>query len=171
MKKQNLTLIVLLLIIAGSFASCKEKEEKVEDKLPLSKNEIISTNLLKNSSINPQLLLGGWKCKEFAFTEDGLAIVSIVELQAGNILVRDQDAQYSNYWYYNGHAFSYSLSNHLINIICSVPYTFVNAPREEADIAKALNNTYSFSIKEDTLIFYFIGINNRNLLIFERSAL
>ena len=67
MKTKIVKLIMLLLILPGSFSSCKEKE-------PNDKHDLISSNLLKMGSVESALLIGEWDIIKFAYTADGKKI-------------------------------------------------------------------------------------------------
>jgi len=64
MDTQILKFITILLILSGNFSLCEGKE-------PKSKQDLISSNLLKTGSVEPALLVGEWNFIMFAYTDDG----------------------------------------------------------------------------------------------------
>jgi hypothetical protein len=67
LKVQNLKFITILLILLGSFSSCKGKESK-------GKHDLISSDLLKTDSVEYEMLIGEWNIINFAYTDDGKKI-------------------------------------------------------------------------------------------------
>ena len=164
--------------MAGGFVSCKEKESK-------DRHDLISSNLSKNGSIDPAFLIGEWELIKFSYTEDGKRIsdvktisrVSDVSLSYNIVKIRDDDpTQYiidapsgvSGPWIFANNYLFYSISGNLISfakLSGSVWAIDIHMTDEGFDILNALTNAYSFVIKDNELIIYFTGIDNKNLLI------
>ena len=172
MKVKNILLTPLLLLaVAMTAASCNE----VEKNYPID----ISTNLLQNGSADPALLIGEWDIVKFAHTTDGKKIVDVTVISRGwlhvlSIADKDsieckhsvEDMQW-NIFHTNWSRFICSLSGNSITFsLCGS--TFAMPTPEEITILEALENSYSFVVRDDELILYFTGIENTNLLIFKK---
>lgn len=64
---------------------------------------------------------------------------------------------------------NYSISAGLIDISLIYQPTYAGVFPEEEDIANALANAYSFTVKDNELIIYFTGTEKKNLLILKKQ--
>ncbi len=183
--------IVILCIVCTLFSfSCQNKSEADQ---PLS-DEQISSNLSKMGEIDPGLLIGEWDLIAFAYTGDGNKISDVAAISkvaawvdvngSGLPLNRltisdDNPMDYGNVessdrlsgpWVFWPYYLYYSISENLISYSKEdYPYYIMDTFTDEGyDVLNALRNTYSFFIKNDELIIYFIGAKNKNLLILKK---
>ena len=173
--KPYMSLLIMMSII---FWSCNELEMD---------NEHVVKNLSKNGKNAPELLIGEWELVKFAFTADGKKIsnekdISDLALMWGDKVLQisyDDPLQYIKdapsdlfgpFHIMNSYHF-YSISGNRITFSRYSDNTFgidIHITDEGHNVLNALKNTYSFVIKGDELIIYFIGEENRNLLILKK---
>jgi len=168
--------VILAFTLIGIICSCQSKNE-ADQPDPLS--ELISSNLLKDGTIDPKLLIGEWDCIKFAYTADGNEILKETALSGGKLTipVASTPEKYLEnrellwcFGYINSCGLYCSLSGSSIKLeLVYCTYVYVKPPHEEYDIRSALMNAYSFVIKGDELIFYFKGTEDKNLLILKKS--
>jgi len=138
----------------------------------------ISFNLSKMGEIEPVQLNGVWDCVRFAYTADGNTISEVAAISKGELTIpafftdKIEDTwrlSYVNDIWYTYSFSSSSLSDNLLTLNLAGS-TIVGAPPEEDEIDMALENAYSFVIKGNELMIYFIGVENKNLLILEKRV-
>ncbi|GHT68708.1 hypothetical protein AGMMS50239_34360 [Bacteroidia bacterium] len=117
--------------------------------------------------IDPTLLVGEWDCIKFAYTADGKTILDINTLSKGRIIISNLKDKWA-FVHTNEIFYNHSLSGNLIQLTMNGS-TFVMPPQEEINICEALENAYSFAIKDNELMIYFTGDDNKNLLILKNN--
>ena len=168
---QSIMLCVTCMLFSWS---CQNRNE-ADLPEPLS-DEMISFSLSENGKIDPELLIGEWDAKKFAYTADGHKISDVVNIK--NALLDIQSAHTSSVcetydpetgmislskmWILhssiNGGGWLSSLSGNLINLtFCGSTKMGVPNPHEENDIVWALDNAKSFVIKGNELMIFFSG--------------
>ena len=166
---EMLCMTLLLLLTA---TGCNKQEANI------NQDDLISSNLLKNGDIDSTSLVGEWKCIKFAYTTNGDAILDVASISTGNLTIPIASTPIENTledrWclsHTNQNWYICSLSNNLIDLIITLNgSTYVMPSLEEIDITFALENAYSFVIRDDELIIYFRGGENKNLLILKRKS-
>ena len=169
--KKTLKLVVLCLAGMLFIWSCQmgDNEQNLN-------HELISFNLLKGGDINSALLIGEWDCIEFAYTSDGSKISNVSDISKGSLTIPyaptpiEQQMNMEYGWrleHSNSNWFVCSLNGNLIELKPNGS-TLAGSPPEEVDIKTALMNVYSFVIKDDELVFYFTGNEDKNLLILKK---
>ena len=180
--------VVAMCVVCMLVWSCQSKNEAGQ---PLS-DELITSNLSIDGSINPELLIGEWDCIKFAYTADGSKISGAVAISESRLRIPSVPTPIENNdepWILDlaiSNRFICSLDGNLIKLRCigSTSYLYIMPPHEMYDIILALENAYSFVIKGDILFFYFTGIEkyltgegrheytekikNKNLLILKK---
>ena len=117
--------------------------------------------------IDPALLIGEWDCIKFAYIAEDEMISDVAVLSKGHIVIPNLENKWK-FVHMNEIFYNHSLSEgNLIKLTMSGS-TFIMPPQEEIDICEALENAYSFDIKNNELMFYFTGIENKNLLILKK---
>jgi hypothetical protein len=123
--------------------------------------------LSENGDVDPAPLVGEWDCIKFAYIAEDKTISNVVLLLKGHIVVPNMEDKWT-FVHTNEIFYNHSLSEgNLIKLTMSGS-TFIMPPQEEIDICEALENAYSFSIKVNELMIYFIGVENKNLLILKK---
>ena len=186
---QKVAVVILSIVCTMLTWSCQSKNEAGQ---PLS-DELITSNLSIDGSINPELLIGEWDCIKFAYTADGSKISGAVAISEGRLTIPSVPTPIENNGYEPwtlvrevSNRFICSLDGNLIKLRCIgyTSYLYIMPPHEMYDIILALENVYNFVIKGDDLIFYFTGIEkdltgenshyytekikNKNLLILKK---
>ena len=170
-KLEMLKITVILLMLVGSFYSCQSKNE-VNRTLS---DEQISFNLSKDGEIDPTLLIGEWNLVKFAHTTDGNKTSDVVDILRGRLIIpfaptpieKNEDERW-RLDHSNSNWFICSLNENLIKLELRGSTYMLGTP-EEDEIVNAFINAYSFVIKDEKLIIYFAGIENKNLLILKRD--
>jgi len=195
MKTKNV-IIAIVLFLVGSFSACCNEEGQ------RNKHDIISSNLLRNGSVDTNLLVGEWNIAWFAYTTDGkkisnrteipidptldiewiasqngISITEAVEMVRPRLTIpfkEQNDVVCEGLWTVsvcNTSCWDYSINNNLINLEL-FGSTLKNCPYPaEDEVFRALSNAHSFVVRNDELIIYFTGVENRNLLIFKGREL
>jgi len=186
MKTKNLILSISLISILSviTVCSCQYTNETSD---PIS--DMISLNLSKDGKIDPELLIGEWDCIMFAYTADGCNILNETALSCalwdGRLTIPvvptpkdyivNGDILWEALWrfhYINSHHLSCSLSGNSIKLnllFATKKYDEPECIKKEIDITTALKNAYSFVVKDNELIIYFTGVEDKNLLIFKKA--
>jgi hypothetical protein len=159
----------LLLTICLIGTAC-EKDSKKD-------HNLIASNLSKNGSSDLSLLVGNWDFVKFGYTSDGNKILDRTTISKAYLKIPAAPTSIENgmnkQWMLhsvNSIWYSCSISNNLIELtFCGSTYVQVAPLHEENEISFALENAYSFVIKGDGLIIYFIGIEDKNLLILKKQ--
>jgi len=126
--------------------------------------DVIADNLSKKGSVDPTLLLGEWDCVKFACTDDGNKIEDIAGVQKGHIRINE-----AGLWICHTSMCFVGLTTNGKWFRKDFSTRFIHTPQEEADIIIALLSMYSYVIKDDELIIYFIlNGSDSNLLILKR---
>ena len=164
--------MMLLLILLGNFSSCEKNE-------PKDGRDLISSNLLKTGSIESALLIGEWDCIKFAYTVDGNTILDVTTISNAILLIpvapTPIEHEMEDRWHLscvNSNYFICSLSGNLVELqLLLKGSTYINVPdsHEENQILEALAKAYSFVIKDNELMIYFTGVENKNLLILKKK--
>ena len=155
-------LCVLMFIIYG----CGKDEQPLSD-------EEISFNLSKSGEFDPALLIGEWELVKFASTADGNKISKVVNVSGGRLEIPiaptadDCEIKRGQWRLQCANEIFYicTISGNLIELkSCLRSYLGVGPPHVEYDCDLAFDNAYSFVIKGDELIIYFIKVEDKNLL-------
>jgi hypothetical protein len=172
MKVNLFKIAAIMLMLAGGFGSCGDKNEVDHPK----SDEQISINLSKSGSYDAALLIGKWDCIKFAYTADGIKISDVSAINGATleipVVATPVEHDTENRWKLdcvNSTWFICSISGNLIDLM-QRGSTYVGIPpdHEENHITNALTNAYGFVIKEDELIIYFTGVKDQNLLILKK---
>ena len=131
----------------------------------MEQNETIEIPPL-SGDIDPALLIGKWDCIKFAYIAEDKTISDVTVLLKGHIVIPNMEDRWI-FVYMNEIFYDHSLSGNLITLTASGS-SFAMPPQEETDICEALANAYRFTIKDNELMVYFTGDENKNLLIFKR---
>ena len=121
----------------------------------------------KSGEINPALLIGEWDCVKFAYIAKDKTISDVALLSKGQLKIPNLEDKWL-FTHGNQYLCTYSISDNLISFTAVIPITYAMPFQEEIDISEALENAYSFSIKDNELIFHFAGVENKNLLILKK---
>ena len=175
MKRNKLLDYSLIASLLFFCCMCKNNDEIQQTSNTLS-DEQIATNLSKTGKIDPDLLVGNWGIKNFAYTVDGKIISNEAPISKGrlNIPLAPTPTEYEQddkWWLsvYNLMGFICELSGNFIKLTFEgSTYLYVTPPNIEYDIIEAFINSYSFVIKGNELIIHFTGVDKRNLLIFKK---
>ena len=170
--KKTFKLIALCVLCMLFTWSCQMDNN--EDDM---RNELISSNLLKDGDINSASLIGEWDCVKFAYTTDGNKISNVSDISKGGLTIpyaptpieQNLEDRWELY-HSNSTWFICSLNGNLIKLELKGS-TLVGSPPEESNIVEALRNVYSFVVKDNELIFYFTGDEDKNLLILKNDKL
>jgi len=153
------------------FWSCQnEGDAKLSEQLSFEQIEQISINLSIGGEINPELLIGEWELIKFAFTADGKKISDVAAISSGILIPTSIDDDGLAQWCLitaNSTCFIYSLEGNRIKLKrkgVSFSYVYVIPPNEEYDLISALNNAYSFVIKDNELMIYFMKEKDKEIL-------
>jgi len=141
--------------------------------------DLIASNLLKKGSADTTFLIGKWDVVKLAYTANGNEISDVTAISKAILTIPIAITPIENYlqdrWKLdcvNSIWFVSSLSDNLIELaMCGSTFVYVPDEHEENHIVSALTNAYSFVIIDDELIIYFIGIEDRNLLILKNNKL
>ena len=168
-RMQKFTLATLCIVYTLLSWSCQNKNE-----VDLLSDEQISFNLSQNGKTDPELLIGEWDAVKFAYTADGHRISDVVKISSAQLEIpvaptyfecdvyNPENGVYtaSETWklyVINGSAWVCSLSGNSIKVsFCGQTKRGVPCPHEEWDIFRAFYNAYSFVIKGNELIIFFI---------------
>ena len=166
---QKVAILTLCVVLSWS---CQNRKDLPEE--PLS-DELISFNLSKSGTIDPELLIGEWDAIKFAYTADGQKISDVVKIKNADLVipvaptdtvceVYDTETGmhiFSEQWNLrciNGSMWLASISGNLINLtFCGSTKMGVPIPHEEWDMVWALDNAKSFVIKGNELMIFFTG--------------
>ena len=167
MKRQ----VIVLILIGILCVTCQSKNEANQT---LS-DEQISFNLSKDGKIDPTLLIGEWNLVKFAHTTDGKKTSDVVDISRGRLIIpfaptpieKNEDERW-RLDHSNSNWFICSLNENLIKLELRGSTYMLGTP-EEDEIVNAFINAYSFVIKDEKLIIYFAGVENKNLLILKRD--
>ena len=129
-----------------------------------------------NKEIDPALLIGEWDCVKFAYTEDGKTISDVAAISRGHLEIpfaptpveNNPEDRWSFHHTYNTSYFICSISGNLIELKLD-GYSFAAFLPEELAIIFALENAYSFAVKDDELMIYFAKGDHWNLLILKKQ--
>jgi len=166
-----------LLMLAGGLSSCNGNENTKNDLLP---PELIASNLAKNGGFDPELISGEWRLVKFAHTTNGniatcLRTYDILGgahygvLQALD-LTTETGIPIWLFGYISSFRVEYSISYpNLIELsLFQTSFDWPNSQQQDT-VVFALNNAYSFILRNDELIIHFTGKENKNLLIFKKQ--
>ena len=162
-------LCIVWLLLTGSCQSFLE---------PLSHAEITS-NLSKEGSTDYALLSGEWEPVRFAYTADGEKITHAVIIHNDLMLyINDLGLFFDDEFIYLHGPWEYA-NRYLFyaNYGDEIRFSRFSEAEYEIDIhitgegysvLNALTNLYSFVVRDNELILYFTGVENRNLLILKK---
>ena len=176
MRKLFSLISITFLIMTVIMACNKDENEDVTQQLS---DEQITLNLLEfnKGELNLDLLYGEWDVIKFAYTANGNEIMDVAEKPyTGRFSISDYINELGiptwGFGCISSFRVEYSVSSpNLIRLsLYQTDYLLVNSPEQDA-IVEALNNAYSFIVKDDELIIYFTGDKNKNLLIFKKHEL
>ena len=125
-----------------------------------------SENPPASGDIDSTLFIGEWDCIKFAYIADDKTISDVAVLSKGYFIIPNMEDKWT-FVHTNEIFYEHSISGNLIKLTMRGS-TFILPPQEEIDICEALKNAYSFAIKDNELMIYFTGIENKNLLIFKK---
>jgi hypothetical protein len=149
--------------------------------------------VFSNGSIDPELLFRGWVLTKFAYTADGKKIsnvVAITDLGVGTTLylpisddsywdredlirsfaLTDLPSGLIVFFHFYPMDFLCSITDNLItyHADCQFIKAGINYSDQGWDVYKALQNIYSFVVKDNELIIDFTGDENKNLLFLKK---
>ena len=156
-----------LLEINENLLICKKRSQQ---------HDLISSNLSRMGNTEPELLVGEWDCVKFAYTSNGNNILNVdVISTTGHVIIPDVKNLSLSISLLSdnldGIHFNCSFSDNLLKLSqypVVVPFDFMNRGDDDTMVAFALTNAYSFVVKDDELIIYFIGPDKKNLLILKK---
>ena len=177
-------IVAILCIVCMLFVwSCKNKSEADQ---PLS-NEEISANISINGEVASEFLFWLWDIKAFAYTADGIKFKNFVDITSNTSLyITDHQFSYGeenddkNDFVYDQQFISlhfkscsyvYSMSGNFINFIQKFSECFlilVQYTDEDIMVINALKSAYSCAVKDNQLIIYFTGKEDKNILILQK---
>ena len=138
-------------------------------------NDLITFNLAKLGIADSELLIGKWSFVTYAYTEDGIVISEIPSKPKGLLQIKDTKVNsFEKQWEFKYENTSY-YECYLSGSLLKLPFrgsTLIYVPEEEeneVNLTSAIRNVYSFVIKEDELLIYYIGIDDENILIFKKQ--
>ena len=154
----------LCLVIVALFVAIGCNKQEISQEIPPV-----------NEETDPALLIGEWDCVKFAYTEDGKTISDVAAISKGHLEIPFAPTPVENnpedrwcFEYKNAILFICSISGNLIELKLD-GYTYAMPPPEELAIAWALENAYSFAVKDDELMIYFAKGDHWNLLILKKQ--
>ena len=172
-------IFLLLLLVGWSCQMDEGKTTEEEDEGQPSPFEVIASNLLKDGSDDLELLTGEWQCIEFAFTEDGNTIVNRAAIDVGKLKFNGKITffkfDYADACFCYPYYLNYSISDNLINfseyefdVVPTSRFNIFGKHDEDLEMIDVLMKTYSFVIRDDELIVHFVGVEDKNLIIFKK---
>jgi len=161
--------------------------DKMKNLLILRKrdpHDLISSNLIKNGTVDRALLFGEYDCVKFAYTADGNTISDRAVLKKGRVSITERVEEHSHgsvgiYIYlslFHSNTRHYSTINAPFDIRGQfirffpdgVTQNVSTSPQEEMDLDHVFRNVYSFVIRNNELIIHFQRGENKNLLILKK---
>ena len=151
---------------------------------PLKAIDYCDYDLYYSHKSNPERLLGVWELVKFAYTPGGNVITDVAEISNGTLAImyippeRPQYGMYGYQWWFSGrneYMYEFSFSGNMIEL--AVNHFFSRYPDfplppspEEVELENAIKNAHNFVIKDDELIIFFAGIENKNVLILKKIS-
>ena len=134
----------------------------------LTKFVYVSQAHASEDDIDPTLLIGKWDCVKFSYIAEDKTVSDVAVLSKGCLVIPNMEDKWT-FFHTNEVYYNHSLSEGNLIKLTQSGSTYVMPPQEEIDICEALDNVYRFSLKDNELMFYFTGDDNKNLLILKKQ--